>query len=97
MKCEMCGINYKYFIWSLGSDRCLCKTCVTKRPHAILDDDRLDFREARELDYIEENQRDGIEKPSAPKGRLMIKNKDYGRKYDLSEQHKQNIYIPRRI
>ncbi len=35
--CDMCGVRYTYFVWSFGSDRCICRKCVDKRPQAFLD------------------------------------------------------------
>ena len=51
--CDMCGKTYKYFIWSMGSDRCLCRNCVSLRPSAHLSNiDAIDLE--REHDIISE-------------------------------------------
>jgi hypothetical protein len=36
VKCDMCGKPYPYYIWAFGSDKCLCKLCVLKRPQSYL-------------------------------------------------------------
>ncbi|KKL84770.1 hypothetical protein LCGC14_1961360 [marine sediment metagenome] len=50
--CDMCGVRYTFFVWSFGSDRCLCHKCVHKRPQAVLDglDDGIDL--VKEFDMI---------------------------------------------
>jgi hypothetical protein len=34
--CDMCGKPYAYYIWAFGSDKCLCRLCVLKRPQSYL-------------------------------------------------------------
>jgi hypothetical protein len=36
VKCDMCGETYAYYIWAFGSDKCLCRLCVLKRPQSYL-------------------------------------------------------------
>ena len=62
--CDMCGVRYTYFVWSFGSDRCLCHKCVHKRPQAVLDglDDDIDLAEeydeiSREIEELDKRER----------------------------------------
>ncbi len=55
VKCDRCGKVYKFFIWSLGSDVCLCRQCVLSRPSAYLDNiDRVDYRPPNHMTVEEE-------------------------------------------
>lgn len=61
--CDECGEEYKYWIWNrvFGNQdkRRFCKPCYRKGEHAPEGDiDRLDPREAWEIDRDEENDRD---------------------------------------
>ncbi len=62
--CDMCGVHYTYFIWAFGSDRCLCRKCVDKRPQAFLDhlDDDIGLAEeydeiSREIEELDKRER----------------------------------------
>lgn len=60
----MCGKTYSYFIWAMGSDRCLCRKCVDRRPQSVLDgiDDGIDLNREQDQIYeeIEEQNRKGF-------------------------------------
>lgn len=54
IECDMCGKEYKYFIWAFGSNRFLCRSCVHKRPSAFLDNiDPIDIEAEQELIFNE--------------------------------------------
>jgi hypothetical protein len=55
----MCKEPYKYFIWAMGSDKCLCRGCVWKRPSAYLANiDAIDINKEQDIidDEIEEQE-----------------------------------------
>ena len=58
VECDHCYKEYKYFIWSMGSDRFLCKACVASRPSAYLDN--IDAAEAK-MEKEEEQMYEEIE------------------------------------
>ncbi len=67
--CEMCHTKYEYFVWSLGNDACLCRTCVHKRPQAHLDDDRLETEDP----YMKDLREGNLEvEPAAKRSQLKM-------------------------
>ena len=66
VNCDMCGKEYEYFIWAFGSDKCLCRGCVRKRPSAYLDD-----IDAVSLDKEEQLVYDEIEEQEIKEGRVL--------------------------
>ncbi len=99
--CDMCGKTYKFFIWAFGSDKHLCRKCVTKRPSAYLDNiDAIDIDKEHDVIYDEieeQNQRDfprDTQKRS-PKKQTHISRSDY-RKHER-RMDKQTIRKFRRM
>ncbi len=57
--CEMCSTYYPYFIWAFGSDKCLCKVCVHKRPQSCLDNiDAIDIDKEHDIIHEEIDEQD---------------------------------------
>jgi hypothetical protein len=82
VKCDMCRKTYRYFIWAMGSDKCLCRGCVRKRPSAYLDGiDAIDIGKEQDIidDEIgEQERRDGKLPPTTMKP-------DKPKKYDTDK------------
>lgn len=84
VNCDMCKQVYTYYIWCFGSDKCLCRKCVRKRPSAFLDNfDLVDIAAEERLVYdeIEEQEiREGKERARTPEQK-KVKYPDYRKEW----------------
>jgi hypothetical protein len=68
VECDCCQKTYKYFVWSFGSDTCLCRGCVRNRPSAYLDGiDAVDLDAEQEVIHNEIEELNPVTRTSAIK------------------------------
>lgn len=53
--CEECGAPYRYFRWAFGSDRCYCKSCLSR--HRVSYDDEIDLNKEQDMIMTENHER----------------------------------------
>lgn len=57
--CDMCGKTYKFFMWTMGSDKHLCGKCVNRRPQSCLGDiDAIDIDREHDIIHEETQEQD---------------------------------------
>jgi hypothetical protein len=72
VNCDMCGKEYKFFVWALGSDACLCRKCCGKREQSALDHIcDMDIEDPYVKDY-EEGSTDWLEAIKKSKTQMML-------------------------
>ncbi len=93
--CDMCGKTYKFFIWAFGSDKNLCRKCVTNRPQAYLDSiDVIDISKEHDIIYDEIEERHHRDNPRQRKQKVTNKSQHLSRyAYNKLQKEQDKITI----
>jgi hypothetical protein len=72
VKCDMCGREYKFFVWAMGNDTLLCRSCCVSRPQSALNHiDDMEIEDPYVKDY-EEGNTDWLEAVNKSKTQMML-------------------------